>query len=154
MIMYKIIRHPSQRGTDSASLLPSTGQENNIVQPKTGKWFSFPFHHQVFLVLFCLFFNRFSRFNCCWSVVIVASQRGVTPKICRLCLVLINWIAFFWTFCVFGSCFRASSHSCSRLSFSFPSSFASLCKRLFLLLLYGSGGGGAGGAGGGRLTER
>ena len=43
--------------------------------------------------------------------------KGFTSKICMLCFVLIN--TFFWTFCVFRSCFRnASSHSCFRFVYS------------------------------------
>ena len=48
---------PAQQYSD---LLSSTGQENNIVQPKTDKWFSFWSH----------FFYRFWPFNCCLSVVL------------------------------------------------------------------------------------
>jgi len=31
--------------------LPSTGQENNIAQPKTDKWFSFSLHFSLFLTV-------------------------------------------------------------------------------------------------------
>ena len=42
-----------------ANILPSTGQENNIVRPKKISYFA---SH--------LLFNRFSPFNCCLSVVL------------------------------------------------------------------------------------
>ena len=44
------------------NILPSTGQKNNTAQPQTYKWFSLPF-----------------------SLI-----EGITPRICRLCFVLIN----------------------------------------------------------------
>ena len=33
------------------SILPSTGQENNIAQPDTDKWFSFSLHFSSFLTV-------------------------------------------------------------------------------------------------------
>ena len=55
-----------------AFVLPSTGQENNISQPKTEKWFSFPSH----------FFFVFGR--------LAVKCRFVAWQICWFCLVLIN----------------------------------------------------------------
>ena len=46
------------------NILPNTGQENNIAQPKTEKWFGFPFLSSFFLLLFL------KPFNCCLSVVL------------------------------------------------------------------------------------
>ena len=35
----------------NANILPSTGQENNIAQPKTDEWFSFSPHFSSFLTV-------------------------------------------------------------------------------------------------------
>jgi len=42
-----------------ANILPSTGQENNIAQPKMIRYFALHLN-----------FRRFSPFNCCFSVVL------------------------------------------------------------------------------------
>ena len=49
------------KGTDCSLFVDDfAGQENNIAQPKTGKWFSFSF------LIFC----RFWPFNFCLSVAL------------------------------------------------------------------------------------
>ena len=36
---------------EDANIFPSTGQENNIAQPKTDKWFSFTLYFSLFLTI-------------------------------------------------------------------------------------------------------
>ena len=36
---------------EDANILSSIGQENNIAQPKTNKWFSFTLHFSLFLTI-------------------------------------------------------------------------------------------------------
>ena len=46
-------------GMTRTNMLPNTGHENNIAQPRTDKWLSPPAH-----------FDRFSPLYCCLSVVL------------------------------------------------------------------------------------
>ena len=78
--------------TDSQSNPFLPDKKNNTAQLKTGKWFSFPSHFSFFTLLKLLFKCRF-----------VALTKGITPNICKLCLVQINsvllnlscvWISF------------------------------------------------------------
>ena len=46
-------------GMTRTNMLPSTGHENNIAQPRTDKWLISPAH-----------FHRLSPFYCCLSIVL------------------------------------------------------------------------------------
>ena len=61
-----------------AIILPNTGHEKNITQPKPDTCVSTPSH-----------FSSFSPFNCCLNVV-CSLINGVTPTIRMLCFVQIN----------------------------------------------------------------
>ena len=69
-------------------ILPSTGQENNIAHQtqisgltfrfafhRSDKWFNFPLHFSSFLTI---------------SLSFCSLTKGITPKFCWFCLVLIN----------------------------------------------------------------
>ena len=60
-------------------ILPSIGQENNTARLKTDKWFSFPSHLSSFFTVYLVL-----------SVSFRSLIKEITPKIFRLCLVLIN----------------------------------------------------------------
>ena len=47
---YEFVKKESETRM-TASVLPSTGQENNIAQPKTNKWFSFSSQFSSFITV-------------------------------------------------------------------------------------------------------